>query len=338
VSLANYIQYKKVFFILLFVCLNTNAQVPNVISIERPDTVLQNFFDQTFLMPYDYDDQPKMSQVLSDITALVKGMIINEDGKNDIKVFIFDHASPNALVFEEKGTKYVGVSSGLIAFSKSDDEIAFVLGHELEHKISQIAEKRKEILKKYSHDFFAIMVSDQWSKVEESEVDFKSIFRRLKLVGMNPQGARDFLLRISEKYGDHPSRSHPMNSSRGSFLDIGLTGATRGLGQQINDGERTTTVVDKAQAVLRAPKNRQRKLQKIAEIMASDLDEVRHVLEEIKIDSLSDENSYLENLLLKLTHKKVTKIDALAGDIMRPEEVLKLKTQVISDATKRLKN
>ena len=307
---------------------------PVVTAVQTPNAQVQTAIENENWIPFDFNREPKMFATMQAIAEKISKMTIPEDGKTPIEVILIDNDFPNAAFGELNGKRYITINTGLINFSQNDDMLFHFIGHEMEHAISDAGEKRKYYETK--RDSFFIVMSQLWQKVEESEVDFKSIFRRTNKLGLNPHGARDIQLEMRRRYGNHPSRTHPMSNSRLSVLDLGLTGATRGLGQRYNTEGRSTEIVEPTRKLLSNHARLSWKKQKIADIIDAEPPFLREMLMELKQDKFSDSfkaamdsRDHSNHPIMQEILRRSDHIEALGSEIYSPEEILRMRFKVV---------
>ena len=79
----------------------------------------------------------------------------------------------------------MSVHLGLLKYLTTDDQLAYVLGHELERELSVL---NRQLMNEPNKNTIPCL-----SELIENEVDVKSIFNRVHANGMNPYGALDTL-------------------------------------------------------------------------------------------------------------------------------------------------
>ena len=117
----------------------------------------------------------------------------------------------------------MGIHLGLLKYLTTDDQLAWVLGHELEHGLSVL--DRQLMNEPNGHNPLL-------KRVVENEVDVKSVFNRVHTNGMNPYGALDALGILKAIGGDDISTTHTMTSNRMNTMEQELTGMTRVIGER----------------------------------------------------------------------------------------------------------
>ncbi len=130
------------------------------------------------------------------VTNLLKKLLKPEDG--DIKVVICSRVGDiNAFAFQNGK---IFVSEELIDFCKSEDELLFVLGHELNHIRNKHSEKQHDLRVANETEGFLKSYQDEisLSRVHEYHADVKS-FVDLNNQGINPYGAISFTQRMKNR-------------------------------------------------------------------------------------------------------------------------------------------
>ncbi len=163
----------------------------------------------------------RIIQAYHRIASALQKIRIPADGDGPIHLILTNDLSPNAMfLHEHKGEKAVVVHLGLLQLFDSDDQLVFILGHELEHGLSEIDQH-------HSKDAFL------YRRVTENEVDVKSVLNRMQNRGYNPHEAYTAMKKLKEQLGDSPSVSHTLTSTRQDVLEVVLTALRRGLGKQL---------------------------------------------------------------------------------------------------------
>lgn len=143
---------------------------------------------------------------------------------------IVDDPVPNA--FATNGG-FIYLTTGLLGFIQSPDELAFIVAHEITHidleHVSRMV-KRTLLLKELSTEYNAEDYEEQlieitnkvylpFGQVDEYEAD-RNAFLMARAAGFNPEKFADFFKRVLENYGEEKddwdkfSRSHPYMSDR----------------------------------------------------------------------------------------------------------------------------
>ena len=195
----------------------------------------------TQIRQVDFDKYPELKAVYQKIIALTEKLLIEEDGTRPIRLVFEDTLVPNAAFLGAvKGDRVLTITLGLLILLENDDQMAFVLGHELEHGLSVLNEKHNRELPQssYRRDYGNFMQLKLANRVAENEVDVKSVFRRVHKNGMNPYAAHEALEKLRQQ-GDTSSFTHTMISNRINTVEQELTGMTRVIGERINQNNTT---------------------------------------------------------------------------------------------------
>lgn len=177
--------------------------------------------------------------------ALLSEMAVPEDAEGTIYFVLLEDVAPNAFVYKlANGAKVIGITLGLIDTLESDDELAFILGHELEHAHSELQKKADRV-----RDGEAMFLN----RSAESEVDIRSV-RRMMDRGRNPHAAVRWLRRMEEKYDDLPGLTHPMYRTRSNAIDAAIAANVRlkgeGAEHRLDHAPSTHSVLGDAREVL----------------------------------------------------------------------------------------
>lgn len=158
--------------------------------------------------------------------ALLTEMLLPEDGAALVHLVLLESLDPNAFMLNStSGEKVVGITLGLIATLECDEELAFILGHELEHAHSQL-QKEVEDRRQAGRRVEALLLK----RSVESEVDVKSV-HRMVVKGKNPHAAVDWLRRMEAQYGDLPGLTHPMYRTRSNAVEAAIAANVRLRGE-----------------------------------------------------------------------------------------------------------
>ena len=174
---------------------------------------------------------PQIPETMHKVGDLVSRLLTPEEKQSEWKLIMIDDLQPNAFFTRlEDGTKVVAVHAGLFDILENDDELAFVLGHEIEHAYSELQKYRDGLLKdpaKRTKENYLLQ------RPVENEVDTKSMLR-LQRNGFNPHAAPKAIRRLRDMVGDDSGdESHTSSANRNDTLDLALTGLKRTLGQAV---------------------------------------------------------------------------------------------------------
>ncbi len=170
---------------------------------------------------------PFQARVRSMLDKLMKPE--EKDGK--VYFILANDPSFNAYFIQlDKNTRVVTIHAGLLEGLENDDELAFVLGHELEHGWST--------LEKYAEGLQSEMRKKLLQRVVENEVDAKSVAKRMIPAGFNPYSADDVITRWRKAAPDHLSKTHTATSSRSDTMSLALTAMRKTEGMELPSPDR----------------------------------------------------------------------------------------------------
>ena len=222
----------------------------------------------------DFEQYPELEPGHQQIIELVENLLIEEDGKRPIRVVFVDSMIPNAFFYGgEEGDRVLGIHLGLLRYLTTDDQLAYILGHELEHGLSVL---NHHLMNKPNEH------NPLLQRVVENEVDVKSVFNRVHANGMNPYGSLDVLEILKELGDDHISPTHTMTSNRMNTMEQALTGMTRVIGERINQIDRTEIITPSLRAFLGSDEFLQKRKNTVEMSMSSYKERIDHVLGETK--------------------------------------------------------
>jgi hypothetical protein len=162
----------------------------------------------------DFAQYPQLKGMSSQLTRLTQETTVAMKESGDYFVVLFDDIQPNAFFSRTKsGQKIIGVSLGMLSFAKNDDELAYVIGHEIKHGSAALQVKADAARQAGSLDHFLLQ------RTVENEVDLKSIYEGMLKTGHNPYAARDLVHRLRDTFGDGISITHSVSSNRGKSID-----------------------------------------------------------------------------------------------------------------------
>ncbi len=147
-------------------------------------------------------------------------LLLKKDGDDPIPLVLLKDDSVNAFLgrWKESGEKRaVFINIGLLSAVRNDDELAFVLSHELEHLTSEIEQSVRTTLKS---DQLEDGLGSLATRAVEVEVDAKAVANRMVKQGYNPRAARDFSKRLYDPYTDLGDHSHTSWRTRIVALDF----------------------------------------------------------------------------------------------------------------------
>lgn len=166
----------------------------------------------------DLDSHPAMRGVADRIARMVRDLATDADGKR-IRIVLRDSMIPNASYQHgDDGESIVSVNLGLFTLIASDDELAYVLGHELEHGHSRLDKL----------DGNATVLD---GRAAENEVDVRSVVYRMARAGYNPHAAVSALEKIRGEPGAVDlSKTHSVTQSRIDTVGVAIAALSRGAG------------------------------------------------------------------------------------------------------------
>ena len=238
----------------------------------------------TQIRQVDFDKYPELKAVYQKIIALTEKLLIEEDGTRPIRLVFEDNLVPNAAFLGAvKGDRVLTITLGLLRLLENDDQMAFVLGHELEHGLSVLNKKRDRGLpqSEYRRDYGNFMQLKLINRVAENEVDVKSVFRRVHGNGMNPYEAHKVLEKLRQK-GDRFSITHTMISNRINIVEQELTGMTRVIGERINQNNTTEVLSPSTSSFLQSDEFIQRRKNNVESIITGQKAKVDGFLDLVK--------------------------------------------------------
>jgi Zn-dependent protease with chaperone function len=230
------------------------------------------------------------------VNAMVTGLLRGA-GQNPsewiVRVLDTDPKVVNAFV---AGGKYVYVYSGLIAQNPSDDELAFILSHELGHSLLKHNERRASdgsttwaaiaglaaLFSDKNRDALngvATAITSSYSRGDEQEADAIAccIARR---AGHDPLRGADFFTRSQrEQDAGHQQRDAALAQSRGEYEQAQANCQQWLQAYKGNPAYQTQANADKVNAICRDAENKRLQYNKVVEwYNASLLEERRNVL------------------------------------------------------------
>ncbi|MCM2277348.1 MAG: M48 family metalloprotease [Oligoflexia bacterium] len=165
------------------------------------------------------------------LQAMLERIRLPKDGPEALPLLLIDDLTPNAAVMATPfGKRAVIVTLGLLKLVESDDELAFVLGHELEHLTSDLQKVSTSLLTE---------------RVVELEVDAKSTLNRMLRQGYNPRAAYSAMNKLRKLDGGRVSETHVSSDVRQDSIEVLLTHESRNLGKPLPpDHERKRALVN----------------------------------------------------------------------------------------------
>jgi hypothetical protein len=291
--------------------------------LTNPSPEVLEFFEKTGISPVDLAQSPEYAKLGADVVSLAQKLVVAEDGIEPIRIAIVDSMHPNAFFFTtEKGEKVLGLNQGILRILESDDELAFVIGHELEHGVSKLTEQIERL--KVRGDATRIELFGLGRAVE-NEVDVGAVLRRIHRKGFNPYGALHLMDRFVELFGDSMTYTHTLWQSRKDSVSLALSALRRGFGEKVKSDAPTeyqTQMVKAAQkGVFGAREFRQRQMRKLEELIARAQNPFTEVFEAIKRGTKGDANDFSQ--VFQAAHDVLTtKVVHLTYGLTTPNEQL----------------
>ncbi len=190
------------------------------------DRLLNDFPPEALasIEPVDGSLIPEAKELSAKLAERVGSMLIPEEMALDVYVILSSSLNPNAFFLDlGEGARLISLSMGLVWLMGEEDKTVSVIGHELEHGWSKIAEIAKQ-----KQDWTSILLR----RVVENEVDIKSYFKRVRKIGGSAYGMKNALRTLREHHGDGFSDTHTSTASREDALDAAMTIARRELGEE----------------------------------------------------------------------------------------------------------
>ena len=132
---------------------------------------------------------------------------------------------------------YVSLNLGIARYTNSDDQLAGVIGHELEHPQSDLGAEQRRIRNIPStygvREYADVVKAWQLGRLEEIEVDVKSVYNALIEGGFNPYEYQRLIENFERDFGNSDGGSHARTSSRDTALTLELAGVRHGQGREI---------------------------------------------------------------------------------------------------------
>ncbi len=192
--------------------------------------------------------QSALTSFINRACILLEDMLIPEDGTGPVYFVILRDRSPNACFVQSTygSEKIVGITLGLLELIENDEELGFILGHELEHGLSQLQEK----INANRGELGSFLLQ----RSVENEADAKALVRRLIRKDKNPQAGIDVLTRLRKGSGDCLSQTHTKLTTRISVLEGAVAALVRLQGgnteHRLDDGARSQIVLGNVKSVL----------------------------------------------------------------------------------------
>jgi len=233
------VKLKALLTVLLFLWTVVGHSEPPVTGVINPDfadiadLALREVALQ--LPQVDVAKYPELKPLLENTIALVQKLTIPEDGNRPIRVVFVDDMSPNmGFAKTTKGPHILTINLGALHYFNDDSELAYMIGHELEHSLSRLNEEARQLRTAAKGGFWAELNASLVHRVGENEVDVKSVFRRVHQKGYSPYSAINLIERLIETAGDTAGKNHTKLSNRRNTIELELVGMSRLLGEKRN--------------------------------------------------------------------------------------------------------
>jgi hypothetical protein len=205
-------------------------------STSWPNDPVREYFTSTGFRPVSFERLPELAPLAPRLESLLRTLLKPQDGSEPIHLVIEDTMSVNAsFVRLSNGERVISVTLGLLHFVDTDDELAFMLGHELRHGTSTLQQRVRELTanqRSVGRTAAAFLLS----RTEENEADLRSILEGMIDAGFNPYAVRRLFSRLRDRYGNGIANTHTSITSRLQVIDVVLAGV-RSLGRMALYGE-----------------------------------------------------------------------------------------------------
>ena len=251
----------------------TDVTDPTFSGVENPSVrkVL------TGLRLVDFEQYPELKPVYQKLIVLAEKLLIEEDGLRPIRLIFVDDMMPNAFWMDTGGEAQVlAIHLGLLNLWDTDDQMAFTLGHELEHGLSVLGNLPD------ADSVYARARRPLLQRVVENEVDVKSVFRRIHANGMNPYAGAEVLEKLREEGGDQFAVTHAMAASRINTVEQELTGMTRLIGERPNRQNSNHILSPQVKSFLGSGRFLRRRKDNVEAILTGYQDDIEALLDSVK--------------------------------------------------------
>lgn len=184
----------------------------------------------------NFKKYPELKNTQNKLLAFIESLLIEEDGKRPIILFFVDDLEVNAsYIPTTKGPRALTINLGILKFVLNDSELAYIMGHELEHGHSLLNQKYSNRLANaiQTQDVKSYINLNLKNKVAENEVDVMSVFRRVHKKGHSVYAALDVMGRMMKKYGNELSGSHTKMSTRINAIELEISIMSRIFGENL---------------------------------------------------------------------------------------------------------
>lgn len=264
------------------------SPLPDIRTVTSIDQIsspsIRNRLNEEYLSPLNPSISPKVQELTKKVTQMVRDLWLPKDGVEPIYVMVSESLIPNASLTRDKSGHpiLIEVSLGLFDEIENDDELRYILGHELEHihaDIGKYVELRQQLnLNNPVESAFL----NSLAKAEENEADLKSVILRLHKKGYNPLAGISTLEKFQGTSGSNISATHTTNASRRHTLEMAITGLTRQMGERINAQPPSNTLIHLGKDILSDPSWETYRARQESEIMGRPSTVTHETLESIR--------------------------------------------------------
>lgn len=294
---------------------------------------LQQLRDEGFV--FLNQNSPEVRRAHMAVNGLLQKLIDPKvDGARPFQLMLVDSLHVNAAILRGEGNSpnLVLVNTGLLHMVKSDDELAFVLSHELEHGVSQIHDYLEKLNDRRTavrpHELYLSLIS----RVEENEVDVKAL-RRVVAAKYNPYAAESFMKAIAARYGDSPSASHTTWLTRRSAIGTALAAATRGFGVKLDHNQALKSEVRKeVLGLVQGPRAEARRALQIRELIEQPTAEFAKEFRKLKAGKFEPATDGISSPSTLDTEyrRRVSRYREVTGDLVNQEDILQFRVESYS--------
>ncbi len=232
-------------------------------------------------------NEPRVGRAGEALARIIESILLPKDGARAFEVMLVDSAFPNMAVAFEPGTAKrarILVSMGMMEAAENDDQLKYVLGHELEHLTSEIDAHVLDMKKKLGGwiGFGDQILLDRLTAARENEVDLKSVYYRVHQTGGNPAEGMELLEKIGNEWGSKGGDSHTTDLSRRNTMSMGVTAFSRDLGEEVNSGPSRTEVTSILKPYLESAEWKRYQQEQISRILREPVSEAKPIFEAIR--------------------------------------------------------
>lgn len=280
---------------------------------------------------------PEAQRAYAAVNGLLQRLVDPKvDGNREFRLVLVDNRHVNAGIVEGEGLapNYVIINTGLLEMVKSDDELAHVISHELEHPRSQIDDYIESVKKSREqggrlHDIYLKALG----RVEENEVDIKAL-KRVIAAKYNPYAAETIFKRIGERYGEAGTSTHTSLLSRRNAIGSALTVATRGFGVELkHDKKLQTTIRDAVAGLVEGEKANLRRAQQIRELKGKATSAFLDTFRKMKLgkDTGSQDQYGRSELFSREYYARLKRYSEVTGDLVSREDRIQFQSETHSN-------